>query len=118
MAQQKTENMDKAVRAEMMGLLRERVANPTLKLDVSYLSPWFTNPPHGLPTVAAAQLRGAGYVNELGLITLAGIDYYRRETKRFRWLRANGFPVFVAVLTSVATLGAGIITVWFSNRPC
>ena len=118
MANQIPESMDKAVRVEMMRLLRERVANPTLVLDVSYLSPGLTNPPHSLRTVAATQLLDAEYLNRLGLITLAGMDYFRRETTRFRWARENWFPVFVAVLTSVATLGAAILSIWFGNRPC
>ena len=101
MAQQKTERMDKAVRDEMMGLLKERVANPKLVLDVSYLTPGFVNPPHSLRTVAAAQLWGAKYVNNLGLITLAGMDYYRRETANPvpTWLRSNWFAVIVAGCT-------------------
>ena len=112
MANQKTERMDKEVRNQIIRILSERAENPML--DWSTVSFDEETP----EWVAAGQLREAGFLSGLGYITLAGQDYHREETKRFRWLRANGFPVFVAVLTSVATLGAGIITVWFGNRAC
>ena len=90
MANRKTEridmDMDKEVRDQIMQLLRERVENPTLPLDT-----FVSNPPHIPRTVAAAQLRDAKYVNGVGLITLAGMDYYRRETMRCRWVRETGF---------------------------
>ncbi len=93
--------MDKAVRAEMMRLLKERVANPTLVLDVRYPNPRFFSPPYSLRSVAAAQLLEAGHLNKLGLITLAGMDYYRRETANpvLTWLRSNWFAVIVAGCT-------------------
>ena len=118
MARQKTERMGKEVKAEVLRILREGVNDPTLQMRTQM------NWPPNTCEIATQLLVRAGYVTPFGFeratgyITLAGMDYYRQETKRFTWLRANGFPVFVAVLTSVATLGAGIITVWFSNRPC
>ena len=118
MAQQKTGRMDKAVTAEVLRILGEGVNDPTLQIRTQM------NWPPNTCTIATQLLVRAGYVTPFGLeratgyITLAGMDYFRQETKRFRWLRANAFPVFVAVLTAAATLGAGIITVWFSNRPC
>ena len=96
MANQKTEGMDTAVRAEMMRLLRERVRNPTLM--------WTA--PHGRrPTAelrAALILKEAGFLNsQSGAITLAGMDYYRKETTNpvLTWLRSNWFAVIVAGCT-------------------
>ncbi len=111
MANQKTKRMDKAIRAEMMRLLRERVNNPTLH--------WLRSRVKSDDELFAGQLlKDAGYFAGDGRITIAGMDYYRRETMQFRWARENWFPAFVAVLTAGATLGAGILTIWFGNRPC
>ncbi len=68
--------------------------------------------------VAGEVLANASLITNDGRITLAGMDYYRRETMRFRWLQENWFPVFVAGLTAGATLTAAIIAVFFGNRPC
>ena len=106
MARQKTERMDKAVRAEIMRLLRERVNNPTKMWDSVNNTP---NPEYH----AGRLLKRAEYFDREGLITIAGMDYHRRETTRFRWARENWFSVFVAIVTAAATLGAGIITVWW-----
>ena len=113
MANQKTQRMDKVVRDEMMSLLGERVNDPTLKMRTQ------GNPTMNTCEIATQLLVRAGYVTQFGeakatgYITLAGMDYHRRETTRFRWARENWFSVFVAVMTAGATLGAGIITVWF-----
>ena len=102
------------IRDESLRLLGERVADPTLLWDDG-------EPKNGGNEITAGvMLQDAGFLRRTHpyRITLAGMDYYRRETKRFMWARENWFPVFVAVLTAGATLGTGIITVWFGYRPC
>ena len=94
MSNQKPERMDKAVRADMLRLLRERVDDPS--------SFWSSH--MGLPRaewVAGNLLQDAGLLTENGWITLAGIDYYRRETANpvLTWLRSNWFAVIVAGCT-------------------
>ena len=112
MSDPKPGRLGAAIRGETIRLLGERFNNPMVSLwDWEYL-------PDSPEKTAITLLIQAGYLDGDAKITLAGMDYYRLETKRFRWLRTNAFPVFVAVLTAGATLGAGIITVWFSNRPC
>ena len=113
MANQKTQRMGKAVWDEALRLLGERVADPTLRWDDRKLK-------NGdIENTAGILLQDAGFLRRTHpyRITLAGMDYHRRETTRFRWARENWFPVFVAVLTAGATLGTGILTIWFGNRP-
>ena len=96
MAQQKTERMDKAVRAEVLRILRERVKNPTLDWETVVLDPSTAE------GVAALQLIRAKYLTpEEGHITLAGTDYYRKQTANpiLTWTRANWFAVIVAGCT-------------------
>ena len=95
MANQKTERMDKAVRDEMMRLLRERVEDPTFERWYSY-----TDTPE-VERSAGIILKDAGLLNENGYITLAGMDYYRKQTANsiLTWLRANWFAVIVAGCT-------------------
>ena len=94
MAKQETKRIDKAVRAEMMRLLRKLVENPTEQ--------W---PEHaGMDEIqisAGNILKGARLLDISGFITLAGMDYYRRETANplLTWLRANWFAVIVAGCT-------------------
>ena len=100
MANQNTERMDKAVRDEMMRLLRERVNNPTRH--------WIAT--NGLPddeSNAGRLLKEASYINQSGRITLAGMDYYRKETTNpiLTWIRANWFAVIVAG----CTIGVSIV---------
>ena len=112
MAAQKADHMDKAVRAKMMEMLKDRVNDPT-KLYIRR---------HGMSQIEAVAgdiLADAGLIASNGRITLAGMDYYRREAHPARtWLRSNWFPVFVSVFTAAATITAGVITVLFGNRPC
>ena len=113
MARQKTERTDKAVRAVMLRILRERVNDPTLH--------WLRSRAKSDNELFAGQLlKDAGYFTDDGRITIPGRDYYRRETANpiTTWLKANWFRAFLAGLAAAATLGAGIITVLFSNRPC
>ena len=96
MAQQKTERMDKAVRAEVLRILRERVKNPTLDWETVVLDPSTAE------GVAALQLIRAKYLTpEEGHITLAGTDYYRKQTANpiLTWILANWFAVIVAGCT-------------------
>ena len=111
MADRHAERTDKEVRYTMLEMLRERVADPT-----KIWRP--TGETTEIERVAGNLLADAGLIVTNGEITLAGMDYYRRETKRFKWLRENWFPVFVAVVTAGATLTAAIITVFFGDRPC
>ena len=94
MANQKTERMDKSVRAEVLRILRERVNDPSRGLVFTMGTP-------DAERVAGNLLRNAGLLTEHGSITLAGIDYYRRETTNpiLTWLRANWFAVIVAGCT-------------------
>ena len=96
MAQQKTERMDKKVRADMMGMLRERVENPTLRLDFE-VAEMRVDP----RLVAIGILVHANFLDRHGRITLAGMDYYRKETTNpiLTWIRANWFAVIVAGCT-------------------
>ena len=94
MAKRETRRMDKAVHDDMMRLLRERMNDPTLE--------WF--PSSGASKVensAGIILQRANLFNEYGMITLAGMDYYRKETanRLLTWLRANGFAVAIAGCT-------------------
>ena len=94
MANQKTEGMDKAVRDEMMRLLRERVNDPTRH--------WIAR--NGMPDDernAGRLLKDALYMDQSGMITLAGMDYYRQLTANpvLTWLRSNWFAVIVAGCT-------------------
>ena len=51
--------------------------------------------------IAGDLLKGADCLDENGRITLAGMDYYRKETANpvLTWLRSNWFAVFVAGCT-------------------
>ena len=94
MAGREAERKDKEVRDTMLAMLRERVADPTKM--------W--RPTGGIPQierVAGNILADAGLIAENGLITLAGMDYYRKETANpvLKWLRSNWFAVIVAGCT-------------------
>ncbi len=98
----------------MMRLLREGVRNPTF--TVSHL-----------PTNRTAEesqafrlLFYAGYFAQEGRITLAGMDYYRKETANpvLTWLWANWFAVIVAFMTTAATAFAGVSNFLIGNGPC
>lgn len=94
-----TEAMDKAVRQEVLRLLGDRVKNPTLRLE--YPTYNMTAPENQ----AFQMLTEANYLRDDGRITLAGMDYYRKETDPLgTWLKANWFAVFVAVLTTLGTI--------------
>ncbi len=99
MATTRTGNNDKAVRRQVLRILGERIDDPMLDWETISLEPetW--------EGVAARQLRQAEYLTSEGYITLAGADYYRRETTHFRWLRQNWFPVAVAAATIIAMVG-------------
>ena len=97
MANQKTEGMDEAVRLQMLYLLRERVHNPTKMWDSDNNTP---NPEYH----AGRLLKRAEYFDREGLITIAGMDYHRRETTRFRRARENWFPVTVVVVAVLAAV--------------
>ena len=102
MANQKTGRMDKAVRDEMMRLLRERVNDPTLQMRTEW------GPRPTTCEIAAHLLVRADYVSQTGYITLTGMDYYRQETANtvLTWLRANWFAAIVAGCTiGVSTFG-------------
>ena len=100
MANQNTERMDTAVREELLKILRERVKNPTLDWETVVLNPSTAE------GVAALQLIRAKYLTpEEGHITLAGTDYYRKESRPIRtWLKVNWFAVAVAVATVLAAV--------------
>ena len=94
MAQQKTERMDKKIRDEMMRLLQERVNDPTLH--------WTRARVKCDDELFAGQLlKDARYFTDDGRITIAGMDYHRRETAKpiLTWIRANWFAVVVAGCT-------------------
>ena len=112
MAAQDADRMDKADKAKMMEILKDRVNDPTkLHLQTHGMSP--------IEGVAGDILADARLIVRNGRITLAGMDYYRREAHPVRtWLRGNWFPVFVSVFTASATIATGVITVLFGNRPC
>lgn len=111
MADREAARTDKEIRDTMLAMLRERVADPTKMWRPTGATP-------EIERVAGNILADAGLIVVNGGITLAGMDYYRWETRRFRWLRENWFPVFVAGLTAGATLTAAIITVFFGDRGC
>ena len=100
MANQIPESMDKAVRVEMMRLLRERVNDPTLQMRTE----WGPHP--DTREIAAHLLVRTEYVSHTGYITLAGMDYYRRQTANqiTTWLKTNWFAVAVAVATVLAAV--------------
>ena len=100
MAQQKTERMDKEVRAEVLRILRERVNDPSRGLV-------FTMGMPNAERVAGNLLRNAGLLTEHGSITLAGMDYHRQQTANpvLTWLRSNWFAVIVAG----CTIGVSIV---------
>ena len=102
MARQKPERTHKTVRDEMLRLLRERVHNPTEIWDSS------TKKPH--PEYHAGRLlKRAEYFDREGFITIAGMDYYRKETQPIRtWLRANWFGVIVSIIATAATMFAAV----------
>ena len=94
MANQKTERMDKEVRAEVLRILREQVNDPSRGLV-------FTMGMPNAERVAGNLLRNAGLLTEHGSITLAGMDYFRKETANpiRTWIRANWFAAIVAGCT-------------------
>ena len=97
MANQKTQRMGKAVWDEALRLLGERVADPTLRWDDRKLK-------NGdIENTAGILLQDAGFLRRHHpyRITLAGKDYYRRETANpiLTWIRANWFAVIVAGCT-------------------
>ena len=99
MANQETERMGREVEAEMMRLLRERVADPTKNWDTHLNMPddeW----------AAGNLLKGAGLLFDNGTITLAGMECYRLATANrvTSWLKTNWFAVTVAVATVSAVV--------------
>ena len=98
MANQKTESMDKAVRDEMMRLLRRGVENPT---ELTLSGPYGDQRDRIVKSVAAQLLKEVGFIADSTRITLAGMDYYRQETANpvLTWLRSNWFAVIVAGCT-------------------
>ena len=94
MANEETDRMYKAVRKQMLRLLRERVNDPTKMWDSVNNTP---NPEYH----AGRLLKRAEYFDREGLITIAGMDYHRRETANpvLTWLLANWFGVIVAGCT-------------------
>ena len=113
MKKKRDERNDKAVKKQALRILRERIENPMLGWDTVLRELW---KPEGL---AAEQLVRAEYLTNDGHITLAGVDYYRRDAHKIRtWLAGNWFPAFVAALTAAVTLAAAVITVVFANSPC
>ena len=57
-------------------LLKERIDNSSLTWKFDWEKPD--------EFVAAELLKGARYMTQEGWITLEGVDYYRRETMRFK----------------------------------
>ena len=96
MAMQKSEHMDKVVRAEMRRLLRDRIKNPMLEAW-----DWEWEHPDDLPIKTAYMiLMKAELLDSEGRITLAGMDYHRKEAQPIRtWLQSNWFAVIVAGCT-------------------
>ena len=86
--------MNKAVRATMMAMLKERVADPTKRWGPRYE---LTD----IELVAGDILAGAKLIDNDGKIALTGMDYYRRETANpiLTWILANWFAVIVAGCT-------------------
>ena len=87
----------------MLRLLKERMGNPAL--------PWNSDMDKPEEYVAVDLLERAEYMTPDGWITLAGIAYYRQETRRFRWVRDNLFAlfVFVVALCTIATTTTAIV---------
>lgn len=78
----------------MLGILRERVKDPALLWEYAI----------GMPDesfVAGELLKNDRFLTAEGAITLAGMDYYRRETANrvVTWLGANWFAAIVAGCT-------------------
>ncbi|MCY4556564.1 MAG: hypothetical protein OXF79_09370 [Chloroflexi bacterium] len=99
---------DAAVRIAMLELLRQRVNDPR------FLWEYHTDMPSE-EFAAGELLKNSGYLNVEGGITLAGIDYYRRETASpvLTWLKANWFAVVVAAATvSAAVCGPFFDFLW------
>ena len=97
MARQKTERMRKVIRDESLRLLGERVNDPTLH--------WIRARAKDDELFAGQLLKDARYFTDDGRITIAGMDYHRRETTRFRRARENWFPVTVVVVAVLAAMG-------------
>ncbi len=97
MAEHETERMEKQVRSEVLRLLCERVRNPTLRWPITGAGRTAAENAAGLMLIAA------GYFDttDRHRITLAGMDYYRKETANpvLTWLRSNWFAVIVAGCT-------------------
>lgn len=113
MARQDAESTYKAIRREMMGLLRERIQDPTLPLDL------VATPNASNRVVAGRQLMNAGHLDGTGRITLAGMEYYRKQTRPiWTWILSNWFVVIVALMTTTATAFAGVSNFLIGNGPC
>ena len=99
-AQGETETKKDAVRREILRMLRERVEDPTIGFE--HPASEYGEPPY----IAYQQLLAAKYIAEGGHITLAGTDYYRKETaNRFlTWWGNNWFGAIVAFGTIVSTM--------------
>ena len=107
MARDETEGMDGIVKKEVLRLLRNQIDDP--------YSFWVAS--GGKPQqeyVAAGLLKSAEYLSKNGKITLAGVDYYRREARPVRtWMRINWFPLTVAAITvGAAVLKPGVDFLW------
>ena len=103
---QRTGNL---VRRECLRLLAERYDDPKMiwrETEEGRI---------GEENVAGLMLIEAGFLagNDLHRITLAGMDYYRKETANpvVVWLKANWFAVFVAVMTASATIVGAVLAV-------
>ena len=107
MVMQKNKGRDKLVWDEMMRLLGERVKNPML---IAWDWEWERDEDTHVKS-AYMILMSAGLVDWEGRITLAGVDYYRRETANpvLTWLKANGFAVTIAGCT-IAVSVWGIVS--------
>ena len=74
--------------------LKERVNDPTIY--------WIgTHGKKSAELLAGSILTEAGFITRNGMITLAGMDYYRQLTANpvLTWLRSNWFAVIVAGCT-------------------
>lgn len=109
----RTERPDRRVRKEMMQLLREGTKDPTFT--------WKRMDPDrdGVETQAGLLLHEAGYFGPESRITLAGMDYYHRQAHPVQtWLKSNWFAVIVAVMTTAATVFAGVSNFLIRSGPC
>ena len=99
MGQAETQDADAEVREAIVRILEVLVKLPATRWNNDYGDT-------EADIAATAMLKHAGYLDDSGRLTLAGADYYRKETANpfLTWWNNNWFGAIVAFCTIISTI--------------